>query len=75
MYNVWFRHSGEYPPDDWSHKPTKQYTLDEIRSQVDGYTITHMVIEGSIPDDIHTIAPHLHHLMLRDITTPSNLSL
>jgi len=74
MYNVWFRHSGEDPPDDWSHKPTKQYTLDEIRSQVDGYTITHMVIEGSIPDDIHSIALDLHHLALRNITPSSNLS-
>jgi len=75
-YRVWFRHSGEEPPDDeWYQSGTKKYTMDGIiKEEVKGHTITHMIVDGDLPDNIHLLAPELSHLRVKNVKSVSNLS-
>jgi len=74
-YRVRFRHSGEEPPDDkWSQSDTDEYTIDGIKEEVKGHTITHMIVDGDLPDNIHLLAPVLSHLIVKNVKSVSNLS-
>ncbi|KAF6039446.1 hypothetical protein EB796_002246 [Bugula neritina] len=75
IYSVWFRHSGEDPPDtSWYQKYTRKYTIEDIKEEVKGHTITHMIVDGALPDNIHLLAPELRHLRLKHVAYVSNLS-
>jgi len=74
-YRVWFRHSGEDPPGWlWYRSDTRKYTIDGIKEEVKGHTITHMIVDGDLPDNIHLLAPALRHLRMKNVKSVSNLS-
>jgi len=74
-YSVWFRHSGEDLPDwKWYVRGTIKYTIDDIKEEVKGHIITHMIVDGALPDNVHLLAPELRHLSVRNVKSVSNLS-
>lgn len=74
-YRVWFRHSGEDPPDDkWRQSGTRKHTIEGIKEEVKGHTITHMIVDGNLPDNIHLLAPELSHLRVKNVKSVSKLS-
>jgi len=45
----------------------KRYTIDELREENRHHTVTHVILWGEIPPDIHNLFSHLTHLRLREM--------
>ena len=66
-YRVWWRDDSEAEFDEiplLGPSSYKDLTLNELVSSTQCHTVTHMSIEGDIPPQLHSIAPHLKHLRL-----------
>ena len=64
-YRVWWRDDSQTEIDEIRNIGDHKYlTLNELVSATQGKTVTHMSIEGDIPPQLHSIAPHLKHLRL-----------
>jgi len=57
----------------WYVQGTRKYTIDDIKEKVKGHTITHMIVDGALPDNIHLLAPELRHLRVKNVKSDSNL--
>jgi len=48
--------------------------MEDVAKKVKGHTITHMIVDGALPDNVHLLAPELKHLRLQHVEYVSNLS-
>jgi len=67
---------GQDPVDleDVRQSTTKSHTLSEVKTQIGSYQLTHLKLEGKIPENVGEIAPHAVCLVLHDITDKESLN-
>ena len=68
-YRVWWRDDSQAEIDEIpyiGYSDHKYLTLNELVTAIQGNTVTHMSIYGDIPPQLHSIAPHLKHLRLKE---------
>jgi len=72
---IWFRHSGQ-PSVSWLavySADTKSYTTAEVKREVGSYDITHLKLEGKIPNNIGEIAGKALYLRVSNVTDRASL--
>ena len=75
--NIWYRHSGEngvleFPSQQNTFKTVKG--VKEITSAIGKHHITHLHIkEGEMTSSLTTVCQRLTHLMISNVTRPSQL--
>ena len=53
--------------DEWRLQTAEEYTIKEMIEKANGYEITHIDVEKTVPPTLHAFAPRLTHLSLRDV--------
>lgn len=70
VYRIWWKTAeeaeGSEKHEDLGQHPVDAFSYNELQEQLDGLAVTHVRIEGSIPDHIYSLAPNLTHFSLCD---------
>lgn len=70
--DAWFWYegkSGMRPGENWWwNSQVRSYTIEDLKKAAEQHRITHLVLEGSLPEDLDQLVPSLTHLSISKLT-------